>query len=87
MVTVVSTDIGYEPAMKIYIAEAEISKTSKVEGLDNKLQGKEGQTVALYSKIEIPGAQAGKDIIARIEYRGDARDGNFWIIPDSLKFP
>jgi hypothetical protein len=83
-ISVSSKDIGYEPALRIFVAEVAVMSAENVEGLPNKLNGKEGEFVQVYSKLEFTRFDIGKTLTAAVEWRGDNQNGNYWIIDSAL---
>lgn len=70
---------GVSPQRVLYKLVIYVEEVEDVEDYPNFLRGKEGQSIPFYSKPKQPSELYGKRIKALVEYRGDERDGRFWI--------
>jgi hypothetical protein len=76
-----STALKIEPKQTLYHWKLRLIKIAAVKKMANFLAGNEGKSIEALSK-EAPAASGlvGKTIKARISFRGDEKNGRYWLL-------
>ena len=79
--TVDSTTLKIEPKQPLYRWKLRIIKIETVHKKANFLAGHEGKSIEVLSK-EAPSVSGlvGKTVKARVSFRGDERNGRYWLV-------
>ena len=72
--------LGIQPEQTIYRLLIHVISSEDVCEMANFVKGKEGKDMAFYTKKPLPPDIAKRGIKARVSYRGDEREGLWWIL-------
>jgi len=72
-------ELGLPPGKKTYKLIIRLEETKGIKGYPNILKGREGDSIAVFSKSGPPFYKPGMKITAVIEYRGNRFNRLFWI--------
>jgi len=75
-----SKQLKIKPEMSIFLLEVKIVGAQNMENFANRLAGKEGQTIILFSKKQISSDIKNQNIDVQVSYKGDERGGGYWVI-------